>query len=411
MPLVFAIYAIAAIVVMPLTPSSAAASCNQIPGSVHLFRGALGTVTRPFAGPGDLVELRLSPSCDDSPGFSPAAADQVVTIVFTPFDAPRSAVVLAADCAALADELARCGRVANVLTVRCLQTSRDVPSLETVERDGALALRFRMPDTDALLRLDGDRRGLTGPAAIAVTARGAPLPCALGNQRCDGQPGTLACIDSLYATNGSCDRTLHEVFPSFTVLPAANDYQALCTAPSPPCAGTASEMRFTVDSAGNLLLPVNWSGVLLGEGVPIARLLRGSSTIAAFPDQPAPIDIPDRKHLASFSPEGGKLPPIFDPQASPSGDLTLFGTADAPATVLRIARRLCVSGARTGRNCDTDQSCPDGHCGDPLFDFRTRLLDGVGPALVATGKFELEARDPVPLDALSQTEELFAFLV
>ena len=391
--------------------AAARASCNQIPGTQHLFRGTLGTVNRPFAGPGEAIELRLSPTCDNSPGFSQVAADHIVSIVFTPFDGPRSLVVLAADCTALSGELNRCGTQPNVLPVHCLQTGRDIAHLEVLDRDGALSLRFRLPDTDAWLRVDGDRRGFTGPARIAVSERGTPLPCGIVNSRCEGQNGLLACVDSLYATNGSCDLTPNELFPAFTALPPANDYQALCSEPNPPCTGTSTEMRFTIDADGNLLLPVNWSGILLGEGVPIARLLRGSSTIAAFPDQPGPIDIPDRAHLASFSPEGGKLPPIFDPQASPSGDLTLFGTADAPATVLRIARRLCGGGDHDGRSCTSDQDCPNGQCGDPLFDFRTRLLDGVGPVLVPAANFRLEARDPVPLDALTRTDKLFAFVI
>ena len=83
----------------------AAASCNLLPGVTNTFRGARGTLDRPFAGPGDLVELRLIPVCDTaSPGFDPDPAAQVVTLVFTPPNGARNLVVLATDCAALESE-------------------------------------------------------------------------------------------------------------------------------------------------------------------------------------------------------------------------------------------------------------------------------------------------------------------
>ena len=47
------------------------ASCNQIPGVANTFRGAHGTINRPFASPADLdpVDLRLSPTCDANASF------------------------------------------------------------------------------------------------------------------------------------------------------------------------------------------------------------------------------------------------------------------------------------------------------------------------------------------------------
>lgn len=388
------------------------ASCNQIPGTVNVFRSALGTVDRPFAGPGDAVEIRLSPSCDDSPGFAVDPAAHVVSIVFRPLNGPASLVVMAADCAALAGEIDRCRQTTNPLLASCLQTGATAGPFELVSRDGATGFRFRFPDTDSLLRVAGDRRSLTGPTRIAVTKTDSPLPCNLLTESCESQPaGAVACIDSLYAANGTCDREEHDTFATFTALPAANDYSALCTSPSPPCTGEAVEMRLAVDARGNLLLPVDWSGVLLGDGVPIARLLRGSSTLAAFPDRPGPINLPTRAHLASYSPQGGKLPPIFDPQASSAGELTLFGTADAPATVLRIARRLCDGGVRHELSCSGDGDCPGGSCGAPRFDFSTRMLDGVGPVIIPAASYHVETRDPVPLDGLTQTDRMFAFVV
>ena len=69
-------------------------------------------------------------------------------------------------------------------------------------------------------------------------------------------------------------------FPHFTALPPPNDYAADCyaanatTTPQGPCNPTAANLRFGVDTAGNLLLPVSWQRVLVPSRVPIPRLLR-----------------------------------------------------------------------------------------------------------------------------------------
>src|SRR5436309_3109413 len=66
-------------------------ACNIIPGTEKAFRSTLATADRPFARPGDWVELTLDPTCHSaSPGFSTAAADQVVTVVFKPANGPRN---------------------------------------------------------------------------------------------------------------------------------------------------------------------------------------------------------------------------------------------------------------------------------------------------------------------------------
>src|SRR5262249_39055853 len=156
----------------------------------------------------------------------------------------------------------------------------------------------------------------------------------------------------------------------------------------------------------------DWRGILLGQGVPIARLLSGSTTVDASLRIHAPIRIPSNAFLHSYSPEGGLLPPIFDPQSDPSAanQTIFFGTADAPATVLRLARRSlrftqcsgggnnalpcidaddcpggacggasCVGGLHDGSACTADTDCPGGECGPALFDFSTRFVSGVGP--------------------------------
>jgi hypothetical protein len=57
-----------------LRAGSALAVCDTIPGTQRTFRGALATVDRPFARPGDTLDLRIDPGCHGaSPGFSRSA--------------------------------------------------------------------------------------------------------------------------------------------------------------------------------------------------------------------------------------------------------------------------------------------------------------------------------------------------
>ena len=90
--------------------------------------------------------------------------------------------------------------------------------------------------------------------------------------------------------------------------------------------------------------------------------------------------------------------------------LALFGSADAPYSVLRLARRsqsfpsrvctggtygslpcnaaddcpggscdaaaTCVGGSRAGQLCDGDADCPGSECGPSLFDFTGALVGG-----------------------------------
>ncbi|HYD49058.1 MAG TPA: hypothetical protein VEB21_11950, partial [Terriglobales bacterium] len=450
--------------VLIVWPFDARASCNQIPGTVEVFRGAVGSTNRPFAGPGDFVELRPS-GCGFGAPFDAAAEEYVVSVVFTPPAGRASLVALAADCAAVAAELGRCGGRDDVGISSCI--SHADSAVHIVERDGERRLLFRFPDTDSLFAAADDDRTLAGPAAIAVTRRDAALPCELASEACEPEHDRLFCLDRLFALDNTCGSEPHSQFTHFTALPPPNNFQALCVDPSPPCTGAESELRFTADADGNLLFPVDWRGILLGEKVPIARLLRGSTSIEAFPHSDAPLRIPGKSFLRSFSPTGGPLPPIFEPQLDPSAphELTLFGSADAPQTVLWFARRSsagrqCYAGAYDGlpcneasdcpagecaaalcrndsvRTCNRDSDCPTGECGAALFDFRSRTIADNGLIMLSregTGTcqtsgapcshrddcgvdepcvtFRLRAEDAVPLDSLIESAAVFVSVV
>jgi len=328
--------ALAAAVLVVGTASVARAGCNLIPGTAKTFNSTMGATNRPYAAPGERLELAVR-SCDTlATGLTPNPADHIVTVVFTPASGPRHAIVLnAADCSAIASQLSTCAdALTGGGTATCIPAAS--AGVQIVDRNGVRFLGFKFPDTDTFVGTASDDRTLTGPARIAVTSPGDDLPCYLATSPCGSQPAR-ACIDAFFANDGNCGTAVPQPsFGEFIALPPPNDYASDCFSEGPPpdgpCTATAPELRFTADSLGNLLLPVGWSGILVPGSVPVPRLLR------ARLQSPLPFEIPDRVFVSSFTPEGGILPPIFEPQVDPTlGDpdvVTLFGSVDAPYTIL-----------------------------------------------------------------------------
>ncbi len=413
-----------------LVAERAHAGCNLIPSAEQTLRGPLGATNKPYAGPGDFVEVGLAPGrCDAlSLGFGAEGDDHVVSVVFTPTGGPARVVFLTAESCASGkakDQRAACESTVGVGNVACVQAEPN--DLAIVERNGIPRLSFRFPDSDALFSPDGDDRALAGPATIAVTAAAAPLPCGLATTACAATTNVLACVDEIYEADGTCQQNPGKTFSHFTALPQANAYASLCFANSPaPCNPTFSELRMTVDAAGNLLVPFNWQGLLATNGgVPVPRLLRATLR------SPLGFSVPDPVFLGSYTPEGAKLPPIFEPAADPTvadpDVVTLFGSVDAPYTILRIARRAgtcsnapgqacvlatdcptggtcpttCVGGGTPGAVCANDGQCGGGRCGTLFDDFAPLAASG-GPipltrTPVGTGVCQLEPHAPCTL--------------
>src|SRR5262245_41757552 len=125
------------------------AGCNLIPGTAKIFNAASGATNRPFAAPGETVEVRVRP-CDASPGLGSLATDHVVTVVFTPPSGPKNAVVLTADgsCATNIDaKLSACAGQLGGGAAICVPAAQS--DLALVNHNGVDFLRFRFPDTDA----------------------------------------------------------------------------------------------------------------------------------------------------------------------------------------------------------------------------------------------------------------------
>lgn len=383
---------------LAFAPLASHASCDVIPGARQAFRGALGSVNRPFAIPGQIAELLTLTrgACDTQPlgGFGGDSAEDAlfVTLIFEP-PGPGlpSAVVLhtntGANAQACQSKAAACRTRlgGGQAKVDCRGVAGGSLDYDIVS---AAQLRFRFPDTDDLVGegVPGatDDHTLVGPASIAVTTAAAELPCALAAEQCRTcvvDPSVcglstgelLACIDEFYPRDGTCANDpvttgVDPVFPHFTALPPANDFRALCSVGG-PCQPTTSEARFAVDVDGNALVPVDWRGVLVAtERVPVPRLVRAITDLPAFSGFPTPVRVPGRAFLSSFSPGGHRLPPIFEPLSDPSQDLSLFGSTDAPVGVVRVARRspaleqCSLDSSIPNFPCTEDADCPGGAC-------------------------------------------------
>jgi Tol biopolymer transport system component len=471
---------------------SARAACNLIPQSTKVFDGAVGRANRPFAAPGEPIDLRLRPCDTASAGFTANALDHLVTVVFTPAAGPRHAVVLTAapTCAAVTPLLAACeSQMGAGSAATCVPNTSS--ALQVIDDASGRRLRFNFPaasvchggsnnqkfcTSDAhcpsgTCELNASKsRTLSGPATIVVSsASGAALPCDLATTRCAARtaghcsvttaqactPATqstscpsgetcildlIACVDELFANDGTCTtRGMQGTFNHFTALPVPNDFSAACFTNPSVCDATANEIRVTTDREGNVLLPMNWQGILVPSSIPVPRLLRAA--IAPL----VPLQLPGASFMASLTPEGGPLAPIFVPQfdpGAPTGVLNLFGSADAPYTILRLTRRSqtfqecsggfndalpcngpgdcpgrciggstpnarctldtdcagggacgppgvcgptrCFGGSRHGLPCNIDASCPGGECGPALFNVATfGTAAGTGPVVIA----------------------------
>ncbi len=412
-----------ALVLLAFAPD-ASAICDVIPAASSDFRGALGSLNRPFASPDDFVSVAVRPpACDEtSTGFvdldldGDAADDYRVSVIFTPPNGAANAIVLAESCAGL--DLSNCNTdLGPGGTAECVELNAGgsidlvVPSLNE--------LRFRFPDSDDRLGGVNDDRTLAGPAKIVVTRRNAPLQCGLATQRCadlggdTSTHGVVACVDELFRLDGTCRTSpadLAERFGHFVALPPPNDIEAMIANPG------ITEVHFTTDAAGNILAPMDYTGILLRiGGVPIPQLARGATNVDADTDLPGqPVTIPGDGFISSHSPGGIILPPVFTALANPAvSDAELFGSVDAPRGVIRIARRGCVGGDDEGKACTVDGECSSSVCSNELFDFSDRYDAGIGPVVLlgSGGEYTAVLDDPVPLEGLVEGAGNFAFVI
>jgi cysteine-rich repeat protein len=436
-----------------LVPHSAEAVCNAIPAATDIYRGALGSLNRPFASPGDYVGVEVRTAiCDrESAGLSLDASQYVVTVLFAPppgssqgANGAPHAVVLTDDCTSVATQLSACqatlAPVGGSAVCQNLGVQPGAAELFLRDEQGQLGiprreLFFRFPEAGADFGLAAGHT-LSGPAKVIVTAKGAPLQCGLASQTCRAAEladasFAIACIDQIFELDGSCDEGAGDVDPTFghfTALPPPNDFAALCDPqpgpadPAEPCQSGAAELLATTDAAGNVLVPFDYSGVLKrsgvgADGLPVARLGRiDTNGIEAFRGTAGLLILTDPDLVSSHAPEGLRLPAVFTPLLGASANLALFGSLDAPRGVIRLAPALqqCVGGLSDGELCSDADDCTGGSCvrPAPLFEFRDRYADaGTGPVAIPDLNYALAAQTSLQLSGVQETSQLFTLLV
>lgn len=378
-------------------PRDARAGCSNIPAPPVSFRGAKGTVDRPFVIPGDTggpadsggrVTLILDACQPAAAVFDPN--DHVVALIFTPpSGGARNALLLTKRCDDSVEKACEAQLQPN-------GKAACVPTTLHVEGGGKSGddrlLWFDMPKITAASGLSD----LAGPAAIVVTGKSS-LRCDVGGQttptcKSDTTPASpLVCIDDFFVDPGCGLSFLHPEFGNFTVLPTLNDFQKLCKdeGAAPNCVfdeTKAEAVRFAIDKRGNVLLPVNWRGVLRAKGSPTGaacttasacdtRKLRGKSRIDPFLNDPAKdvIKLPSGV-VKSFSVRGAEFVPppeitvgLTNPGSPDQNELLLEGEAHKAKSVVRIP------------SCDeTVSPCVP----NSLFNFTDRLANQVGPVTV-----------------------------
>ncbi len=362
--------------ILAAAPSVARAGCNLIPTDPDRFQSVIGATNRPFAGPGETLEIAVvSNGCDArSAGVSSReAASYVATYVFKPAaGSPAHVVVVTQDCASRGAALDACRNSEDVGEVTCRPLAGDgaVRNIELLERKGVPVFSLRFPDTDVFVEQPHDGRTLTGPVAVALTNAADPLPCGLAASACAALPDgerLVACVDEMHVSDGTCAvsaDTRHSAFPRFLALPPTNALAK--TVPGSGVTNVAfsgAEMLATADGDGNLLVPVDWRTAAAESGQP----LRGRHALDALGARLGSAQPLASSSVSAFTAWGRPLPALHD-AAQPDGTRSLFDLLDVPLTVLRVAARTCAAGSAVGRACSAGADCPDSVCGAPAFE-------------------------------------------
>jgi len=360
------------------TPAYAA--CNMIPVS-PVFRGALGSMDRPFVSPDtdERVTLRLAPRLDSDSAEAPSAEGMslaegiVVMILFK--SAPRQvakALYIASE--EKCEELEESGCFLKRLFCRarrtCIPGSAVGESVST--KSGIPELSFRFPDTDE-----------AGPVTIAVSTTDQPPPSELRQQSCQDlvhakRKGLRLCIDKFFPLPED-DPPGDPTFPGLVALPSSYDYRTICTysVGDPKCTGPSYDnVLYTINSEGDVLMPVRWSNILLSNGSQFyQRDLLASTAVEAVQGQGMRIFVPSEVFLETTTQQGGGFTPnpTFMPLELPMSrpnEQVFNGTADQGKSVLKFARRklwgrACNGGPNQSQACQPEWAgadCPSAQC-------------------------------------------------
>jgi len=367
------------------------AACNLIPSDPDRFQSVIGATNRPFAGPGDTIEIGIVASgCDARSAGATGrdAASYVATYVFQPRpQAAADVIVIASDCAARAAAIDNCRAKPGVGRVQCRAAKGPgaMTAIEVLERKGAAVFSVRFPDTDALVGGEHDGLTLTGPVRIALTASSDPLPCALASSSCAALPDEeklVACIDEMHSSDGNCAldaAARHGAFPVFLALPPMNPATATS---SPDAAFAGRDVLATRDASGSLVIPIDWrppGQKVLDKG---GSRLRGQSAVDVLRTRLGATPALKSANVGVFTAWGRALPAVYDPNDS-AALLSLFDQLEVPLTVLRVSPRVCAGGVASGRACSSDAECTGSTCGPAAFELPASSASAGGPEILA----------------------------
>jgi len=284
---------------------SAQSSCSLIPPADEYFladnNGSLvgGLIDSPLSAPGRAIRVAVDPCETPTPPLftQPASSNSASIRVIRPNG------TLSAPVIATGSRVESCTGAASTCRV----------------------LTFTVPA--------GVAAAGAGPAEIEVRNGNGNVVVQVGDLFRITKPG---CPTDEFGNRAG--RITEDTFSHFTILPTPNKVADLVS-------GAVGTVRATVDVVGNLLIPLDFAGVLRDDpGTPIATFLSGSAPIPAssgsdsssIPEKLAAIA--NSSHVVrSFTLKGRPLPPLLV-LAKGVATPQIFGTIDAVESVLRIAR-------------------------------------------------------------------------
>ena len=368
--------AIVALLLASAPRDGAQASCNSVPEKPPIFLGARGSIDRPFVGPDPDESVNLRPDFGSEKlsarALRPTAL--LVTIIFKPPAAAASTFFIAGDndCRSLEEPVCFLERLFCHVPRTCL--TGEAAGLDLTTDSQGPKISFRFPGA-----------GSAGPVTVAVTTRPNPEernlpPLGLQTETCDafiarGKGSNLiACIDTL-RTLPDADPPGDPTFAQLVALPPSYDYRTACTQSvggDPTCLGTATDIAYTVNSDGDILMPIRWQNILRPKGGGLdQRQLLASTAVEAVSGQGNRIFIPSGVFLETTSQQGTGFTPspaFFSEELSDRPyEQTVAGTADEGKSVLKFGRRklwdhACNGGATPSQACEADVDCAPGTC-------------------------------------------------
>jgi hypothetical protein len=421
------------VLVLSAPARQATAGCNTIPEVPPSFHGVRGRVDRPFvrAGERDVITIDVPRPAERSPITAVSDVDITLVIKSIGAESPR-AVFIPGDgkCEPLGETPCCLERLFCGGEPDCVDPGPGGADVQLLQTPDGARVSFRFPDSERV-----------GPLTVVVTATRQRAPGELIGATCRAalidetplRPDLLACIDEFVSimpggggpppTPGVSGQGATLEIAHLMALSGVNDFQMVCDDDAgdlPHCKGTSKYVEMTLESNGDLLIPMKWTNILRPKGGPYeTRQVRCSSAVEPFAGGGGRIMIPS----AAFLQSGTLLwttfasPPAFEPQPMPDrpNELTLFGTTDKDDSVLRIARRklwrtacndpaaqacepasagvdcgtascvtvtpqyyACDAGSRVGLPCTRPLHCPGGQCkpGSTCFTIATGVSTG-----------------------------------